>query len=74
MTAMKRRKYRKRIETERKYLQTLCNLKVERKKVWWLTKLNEKCDDVAVNAKTKENYAAKSNWIWIAITEKNVQN
>ena len=32
MTAMKRRKYRKRKQTKRKYLQTLCDLKVERKK------------------------------------------
>ena len=32
MTAMKRRKYRKRKETKRKYLQTLCDLKVELEK------------------------------------------
>ena len=32
MEAMKRRKYRKRKETKRKYLQTLCDLKVEPEK------------------------------------------
>ena len=32
MTAMKRRKYRKRKETKRKYLQALCDLKVEPEK------------------------------------------
>ena len=32
MTAMKRRKYRKQKETKRKYLQTLCDLKVEQEK------------------------------------------
>ena len=31
MTAMKQRKYRKRKQTKQKYLQTLCDLKVERK-------------------------------------------
>ena len=30
MTAMKRQKYRKGKQTKRKYLQTLCDLKVER--------------------------------------------
>ena len=33
MTAMKRQKYRKGKQTKRKYLQTLCDLKVERKNV-----------------------------------------
>ena len=42
MTAMKRRKYRKRIETERKYLQTLCNLKVEGKKGMMANKTKRK--------------------------------
>ena len=32
MTARKRRKSKKRKQTKRKYLQTLCDLKVERKK------------------------------------------
>lgn len=31
MTAMKQQKYRKRKRTKRKYLQRLCDLKVERK-------------------------------------------
>ena len=31
MTAMKQRKYRKRKQTKRKYLQTSCDLKVEQK-------------------------------------------
>ena len=57
MTAMKRQKYRKGKQTKRKYLQTLCDLKVERKKVRRLTKtkrkLNENCNDVTVDAKAK---------------------
>ena len=31
MTAMKQQKYRRRKQTKRKYLQTLCDLKVEQK-------------------------------------------
>ena len=46
MTAMKHRKYRKREETKRKYLQTLCDLKVEwkgeRKKVTMADKTEQK--------------------------------
>lgn len=49
MTAMKRRRYRKRKQTKRKYL----NGKLNGKKLRWLTKLNENSDDVAVNAKAK---------------------
>ena len=42
MTAMKRQKYRKGKQTKRKYLQTLCDLKVVRKKVRSLTKTKRK--------------------------------
>ena len=54
MTAMKRRKYRKRKETKRKYLQTLCDQKVERKKGTMASKTGRKnCNNVAVKAKAK---------------------
>ena len=42
MTVMKRQKYRKEKRTKRKYLQTLCDLKVEWKKVRLLTKTKRK--------------------------------
>ena len=42
MTAMKRRKYRRRKQTKRKYLQTLCDLKVEWKKVTMANKTERK--------------------------------
>ena len=42
MTAMKQQKYRKRKRTKQKYLQRLCDLKVEQKKVTMADKTERK--------------------------------